>query len=78
MHPWMTSHVAGGSVIISPSGTILAGPDYQGECFISADLDLGHIVLAKTQFGGIESVVDKEPCRCGCKWHQNPICLQQK
>ncbi|KAJ6425615.1 hypothetical protein OIU84_026231 [Salix udensis] len=52
---------AGGSVIISPSGTILAGPDYQGECFISADLgtlDI-YIVLAKTQFGGIESVVDK-------------------
>ncbi|KAF9664908.1 hypothetical protein SADUNF_Sadunf16G0066800 [Salix dunnii] len=60
---WKASmtHIAleGGSVIISPSGTILAGPDYQGECFISADLDLGHIVLAKTQYGGIESVVDK-------------------
>eukprot|EP00258_Populus_trichocarpa_P012685 XP_002322807.3 bifunctional nitrilase/nitrile hydratase NIT4B [Populus trichocarpa] len=50
---------AGGSVIISPSGTILAGPDYQGECLISADLDLGHIILAKTQYGGIESGVDK-------------------
>lgn len=29
---------AGGSVIISPSGTILAGPNYQGESLISADL----------------------------------------
>jgi nitrilase/beta-cyano-L-alanine hydratase/nitrilase len=38
---------AGGSVIISPSGTILAGPDYQGECLISADLgiDSFHLVF---------------------------------
>nr|KJB62047.1 hypothetical protein B456_009G398700 [Gossypium raimondii] len=29
---------SGGSVIVSPSGTILAGPNYQGESLISADL----------------------------------------
>ncbi|KAE9463366.1 hypothetical protein C3L33_04736, partial [Rhododendron williamsianum] len=29
---------AGGSVIISPSGTVLAGPNYEGEALISADL----------------------------------------
>uniref|UniRef100_A0A6N2N661 CN hydrolase domain-containing protein n=1 Tax=Salix viminalis TaxID=40686 RepID=A0A6N2N661_SALVM len=46
---------AGGSVIISPSGTILAGPNYHGECLISADLDLGDIILARTQSGGINS-----------------------
>ncbi|KAM3689602.1 hypothetical protein ACB094_09G057700 [Castanea mollissima] len=44
---------AGGSVIISPSGTILAGPNYQGESLISADLDLGEIVRAKLDFSGI-------------------------
>ncbi|KAG8501210.1 hypothetical protein CXB51_003322 [Gossypium anomalum] len=32
---------SGGSVIVSPSGTILAGPNYQGESLISADLGLG-------------------------------------
>ncbi|KAJ6914589.1 bifunctional nitrilase/nitrile hydratase NIT4B-like isoform X2 [Populus alba x Populus x berolinensis] len=47
---------AGGSVIISPSGTILAGPSYHGECLISADLDLGDIILAKTQYGGIRTM----------------------
>lgn len=31
---------AGGSVIISPSGTVLAGPNYEGEALISADLGL--------------------------------------
>lgn len=30
----------GGSVIVSPSGTILAGPNYQGESLISADLGI--------------------------------------
>ncbi|KAF5473522.1 hypothetical protein F2P56_010126 [Juglans regia] len=48
---------AGGSVIISPSGTILAGPNYQGESLISADLDLGEIVQAKLDFGGIGHLV---------------------
>ncbi|XP_055961551.1 bifunctional nitrilase/nitrile hydratase NIT4B-like isoform X2 [Mercurialis annua] len=38
----------GGSVIVSPSGTVLAGPNYQDECLISADLE---IARAKTDFG---------------------------
>ncbi|XP_057807151.1 bifunctional nitrilase/nitrile hydratase NIT4A-like [Salvia miltiorrhiza] len=41
---------AGGSVIISPSGTVLAGPNYEGEALISADLDLGEVVQAKFDF----------------------------
>ncbi|XP_043698473.1 bifunctional nitrilase/nitrile hydratase NIT4B-like isoform X2 [Telopea speciosissima] len=41
---------AGGSVIISPSGVVLAGPNYQGESLISADLDLGEIARAKCDF----------------------------
>ncbi|CAN4120189.1 unnamed protein product [Withania somnifera] len=41
---------AGGSVIISPSGAVLAGPNYNGEALISADLDLGEIVRAKFDF----------------------------
>lgn len=31
---------SGGSLIVSPSGTILAGPNYQGESLISADLGI--------------------------------------
>ncbi|KAL8501107.1 hypothetical protein ACS0TY_020610 [Phlomoides rotata] len=41
---------AGGSVIISPSGTVLAGPNYDGEALITADLDLGEVVRAKFDF----------------------------
>lgn len=41
---------AGGSVIISPSGAVLAGPNYEGEALISADLDLADIVRAKFDF----------------------------
>ncbi|CAI0544116.1 unnamed protein product [Linum tenue] len=41
---------AGGSLIISPMGTVLAGPNYEGEALISADLDLGEIARAKFDF----------------------------
>lgn len=41
---------AGGSVIISPSGAILAGPNYQDESLISADLDLEEITQAKLDY----------------------------
>ncbi|XWS43373.1 hypothetical protein CRYUN_Cryun16bG0097600 [Craigia yunnanensis] len=45
---------SGGSVIVSPSGTILAGPNYQGESLISADLDLEEIIRAKLEFSEVE------------------------
>ncbi|XP_074268132.1 bifunctional nitrilase/nitrile hydratase NIT4A-like isoform X2 [Silene latifolia] len=41
---------ADGNAIISPSGVILAGPNYEGEALISADLDLGDIARAKFDF----------------------------
>ncbi|KDP24028.1 hypothetical protein JCGZ_26722 [Jatropha curcas] len=41
---------AGGSAIISPLGTVLAGPNFDGEALISADLDLGDIPRAKFDF----------------------------
>lgn len=41
---------AGGSVIISPAGTILAGPNFDGEALITADLDMTDIVRAKFDF----------------------------
>ncbi|CAI0398398.1 unnamed protein product [Linum tenue] len=41
---------AGGSLIISPMGTVLAGPNYEGEALISADLDLAEIARVKFDF----------------------------
>lgn len=40
----------GGSVIISPLGNVLAGPNFEGEGLITADLDLGEIARAKFVF----------------------------
>ncbi|KAM3242421.1 hypothetical protein ACQJBY_054839 [Aegilops geniculata] len=45
-----TAVCPGGSAIISPSGTVLAGPNYEGEALLTADLDLGEIVRAKFDF----------------------------
>lgn len=51
---------AGGSVIISPSGTVLAGPNYDGEALISADLGmlLSLIVLVLLNF----NIVSEQYC----------------
>jgi nitrilase len=37
----------GGSCIVSPLGEVLAGPNFEGECILTADLDLGEIPRAK-------------------------------
>ena len=39
--------IRGGSVIVSPLGKLLAGPCYEGECILTAELDLGEIAEGK-------------------------------
>src|SRR3954453_6948751 len=40
----------GGSCIVSPLGELLAGPNYDGEAILTADLDLDDIPRAKYDF----------------------------
>ncbi|CAI5480996.1 unnamed protein product [Closterium sp. Yama58-4] len=40
----------GGSVIVSPLGRVLAGPNYDGQALLTADLDMGDIARAKFDF----------------------------
>jgi nitrilase len=40
----------GGSMIVSPLGEILAGPDFSGESILTADLDMDDIVRGKFDF----------------------------
>lgn len=40
----------GGSCIISPSGQVLAGPDFEGECVLVAELDMQDIIRGKFDF----------------------------
>ena len=40
----------GGSVIVSPLGEILAGPDFSGETILYAEIDLGEVVRGKYDF----------------------------
>ncbi len=39
--------IRGGSAIVSPLGELLAGPNYEGETLLAADLDLGQIAEGK-------------------------------
>lgn len=40
----------GGSLIVNPLGEVLAGPDYNGEAILTAELDLGEIARGKYDF----------------------------
>ena len=42
--------IRGGSVIVNPLGGVLAGPCYDGECILTADIDLGEIAEGKYDF----------------------------
>ncbi|WZZ45196.1 hypothetical protein YC2023_041455 [Brassica napus] len=50
MHIALEGGCFGGSVIISPLGKILAGPNFESEGLVTADLDLGDIARAKLYF----------------------------
>jgi nitrilase len=39
--------IRGGSVIVGPLGKVLAGPCYDGECILSAEIDIGEIAEGK-------------------------------
>ena len=39
--------IRGGSVIVSPLGRVLAGPCYEGECILTAEIDPGEIAEGK-------------------------------
>jgi nitrilase len=39
--------IRGGSMIVGPLGKIVAGPNYEGECILTADLDPGEIAEGK-------------------------------
>lgn len=39
--------IRGGSCIVSPFGEILAGPEYEKECILTAEIDLGDIARGK-------------------------------
>ena len=40
----------GGSCIVSPLGEVLAGPNFEGECLLTAELDMGEIARGKYDF----------------------------
>jgi len=39
--------IGGGSVIVNPQGQILAGPNREGECILTADLNLDEVIEGK-------------------------------
>ena len=45
---WSASEkIGGGSLIVGPLGNVLAGPNYEGETILTADIDVGEIAEGK-------------------------------
>ena len=44
---YVPDKIRGGSLIVNPFGDVLAGPNYSGECVLTATLSLGQIVEGK-------------------------------
>jgi nitrilase len=42
-----TDLIRGGSVIVGPLGQVLAGPNYEGECLLTAEIDTGETAEGK-------------------------------
>jgi nitrilase len=42
--------IRGGSCIVAPLGKVLAGPNFEGECILSAEIDLDDVVRGKYDF----------------------------
>jgi len=45
--PSPSESISGGSVIVGPLGEVLAGPYYDGEGILTADIDVGRIAEGK-------------------------------
>jgi len=48
-----TPLIRGGSVIVNPQGDLLAGPSYEGECILTACLDLGQLAEGTFDFDAV-------------------------
>jgi nitrilase len=44
---FVSGKIGGGSLIIGPLGKILAGPNYDGECILTAEIDVGETAEGK-------------------------------
>ena len=73
--------IGGGSVIVNPQGQILAGPNREGDCILSADLNLDEIVEGKYDLDVVghygrpdifQLSVDRRP-RASVKFHGTTI-----
>jgi nitrilase len=65
----------GGSCIIGPLGQILAGPNFEGPCILTADLDLDEIPRSKYGFDVVGHYSRPDVFRLHVNTHPNPPVL---
>jgi nitrilase len=68
----------GRSVIVSPLGQILAGPETGGEAILRADLDLGQIAEAKYDFDVVGHYARPDVFRLSVDERPRPVVVEQR
>jgi nitrilase len=68
--------IRGGSVIVGPLGKVLAGPYYDGECVLSAEIDPGEIAEGKFDFDVAGHYARPDVFRLHVNDTPNPPCLK--
>jgi nitrilase len=63
----------GGSCIVGPLGDLLAGPDYEGETILTADLDLDDLAGAKFDFDAVGHYARPDVFRLEVNERANPV-----
>jgi predicted amidohydrolase len=67
----------GGSVIVSPLGEILAGPEYGGEAILRAEIDLGRIAEGKYDFDVVGHYARPDVFRLSVNEHPMPPVVRE-
>ena len=67
----------GGSCIINPLGRVLAAPSFDGECILTADIDLDEIPRAKYDFDVVGHYARPDVFRLSVNERRTPACYQR-
>ena len=68
----------GGSCIVSPLGELLAGPNYEGECILTAEIDPGEIIRGKYDFDVVGHYARPDVFRLVVNERPQPAVLTEK
>jgi nitrilase len=65
--------IRGGSCMVGPLGQVLAGPNFEGPCILTADLDLNEIAEGKYDMDTVGHYARPDVFRLQVNLKENPV-----